>query len=118
AGAARERDDPGEGAHAAAATFRGLGVLRQAHPSASRSIQPPAVTGDAHLRAGAEPDLAGQLRLAVVELLGVGGGAADPGRSAGVSGGSEVLRRGVPLVHVALAGNTDADLSGNRAGTR
>ena len=56
--AARQRDDPGEGAHARAAAFRGLGVLRQAHARAARSLHAAPEPGDAHLRAGAERHLA------------------------------------------------------------
>ena len=59
---ARQRDDPREGADARARALRGLRVLRQADARAARGLEPAAVAGDAHLRPGAERDLAGELR--------------------------------------------------------
>ena len=54
----------------------------------------------------------------LASLLAVGGGGAAAGGPAGVRRGSEVLRRCVPPVPLALARDAHADLSGDRAGAR
>src|SRR4029453_13732814 len=115
---ARQRDDSGKGADAGAAALRELRVLRQAHARATRSVEPPSFAGDAHLRVGAERDLVDQLRHAADQLLAVGSRAAGARGSARVPRRSEILRRQIPSVPVALAGNAHAAVSGDGAGTR
>ena len=111
---AGQRDDPREGAHPRAAALRGLGILRQAHARAPRGIHPPAESRHPHFRAGAERHLAGELRRAAGAVLTVGGRGIAVGGTAGVRRGSQVLRRCVSAVPLALARDPHADLPGDR----
>ena len=118
AGPARQRHDSGKGVDPGSDAIRGFRVLRQADARAPRSLQPALEPGDAHLRPAAECDFAGVLRRLADPLLAVGGGAADSGRTAGVPGGGEVLRRGISPVPLARSRVAHADLSGIGAGAR
>ena len=70
----RQRDDPREGADARAHAFRRLGVLRQAHARAPRSVEPAAVAGHAYLGAVPERHRHRELLGAARRILALGRG--------------------------------------------
>src|SRR4029077_10496589 len=102
---------------ARADALRGLGVLRQTDAGAPRGFHAAAEPGHAHFRAGAERDLARELRRAARTLLALGGGSVAACRPAGFRSGGEILRRCVPSLPLAIAGDPHADLprNGDRA---
>ncbi len=110
---ARQRDDPREGADAGARAVRGLRVLRQAHACAARGLDAAPLARDAQLRPRAERDRTGQLRHASRAVFAVGRRRAAARGTTLVRRGSEVLRRRVPAVPLALARDAHADVPGD-----
>src|SRR5262249_13982184 len=105
--------DPREGADARPGALRGFRVLRSHDTGAARGFGATAVSGDAQLFAGAEPDLTGELCGTAVSFLAMGRGAAGGRRVAGVRRRDAFLESGLPAVPLAFYRTAPAGLPGN-----